>query len=280
MTTTQDPPQIFLVSDATGDTVEKVTSAALLQFPEAKPRLRGFHRVRTAAEVRNIVERARDEKAFISYTLADLELRSTMQDYADSMGVISIDVIGAMMVRLSTFFGHPPVMKAGITMVLNEEYFRRIEAVEFAVKNDDGQEPRNLSKADLVLVGVSRTSKTPLSTYLAHKGYKVANVPLVPDVPAPRELFEVDQGKVIALTIDPGTLTRIRQERLRHLGMPADSAYGLKENVVRELKWVEEFFAAHPQWPVLNVSGKAVEETAAEILAYIARKKEGGEARP
>jgi regulator of PEP synthase PpsR (kinase-PPPase family) len=272
--TTTELPRILLVSDATGETVEKVTGAALVQFPSVRPRLKSYAKVRTVEEVRAIVNRARDEHAFISYTLADVELRNVMQELTDSLGIPSCDVIGALMVRLSGFLGSPPLMKAGVSAMLNEEYFRRVEAVEFAVKNDDGQEPRNLAKADLVLVGVSRTSKTPLSTYMAHKGYKVANVPLVPDVPAPKELFEVDQNKVFALIIDPQTLVKIRQERLKHLGMPADSAYGLKENVHRELRWVEEFFAAHPAWPVINVSGKAVEETAAEIIAHI-KKRDG-----
>jgi regulator of PEP synthase PpsR (kinase-PPPase family) len=269
--------RVFLVSDATGETVEKVTGAALLQFPGVRPRVKGFSKVRTVEEVRSIVGRAKEETAFISYTLADVQLRSSMQELTDSMGVPSADVIGALMVKLSMFFGAPPLMQAGVSTTLNEEYFRRIEAVEFAVKNDDGQEPRNLAKADLILVGVSRTSKTPLSTYLAHKGWKVANVPLVPDVPAPRELLEVDQNKIFALTIDPNTLVKIRQERLRHLGMPPDSAYGLKENVFRECRWVEEFYAAHARWPVIDVSGKAVEETAAEILALVKRRQQSEE---
>ncbi len=268
-----ESPRIFLVSDATGETVEKVTGAALVQFPSVRPRVKSFSKVRTTAEVRSIVERAKEENAFISYTLADVELRNTMQEVTDAMGVASADVIGALMVRLSGHLGSPPLMKAGVSTTLNEEYFRRVEAVEFAVKNDDGQEPRNLFKADLILVGVSRTSKTPLSTYLAHKGWKVANVPLVPDVPTPKELLEVDQAKVFCLIIDPQTLVRIRQERLKHLGMPPDSAYGLRENVMRELRWVEEFFASHPHWPVINVSGKALEEIASEILGHIKRRR-------
>ncbi|MEW5851641.1 MAG: pyruvate, water dikinase regulatory protein [Myxococcota bacterium] len=270
--TAKELPRVFLVSDATGETAERVTGAALLQFPAVRPRVKGFTKVRSVEEIRTIVERAKEEQAFISYTLADVELRSAMQEATEAMGVPAADVIGALMVKLSLFFGAPPLMQAGISASLNEEYFRRIEAVEFAVKNDDGQEPRNLIKADMILVGVSRTSKTPLSTYLAHRGWKVANVPLVPDVPAPRELFQVDQHKIFALTIDLNTLVKIRQERLRHLGMPPDSAYGLKENVSRELKWVEEFFASHPQWPVINVSGKAIEETAAEILALYKKR--------
>jgi regulator of PEP synthase PpsR (kinase-PPPase family) len=264
---------VFLVSDGTGETADKVTSASLLQFPNQNPRVRSFPRARTRSDIRDIVQRAHEEQAFISYTLADVELRSAMQELADSMNVPSADIIGALMVKLSGYFGASPLMKAGISTTMGEDYFKRVEAVEFAVKNDDGQEPRNLAKADLILVGVSRTSKTPLSMYLAHKGWKAANVPLVPEVPAPRELFEVDQRKVFALTIDPQTLVRIRQERLKHLGMPPDSAYGLNENVLREIQWVEEFFAAHPTWPVINVAGKAVEETASEILAILKKRE-------
>jgi regulator of PEP synthase PpsR (kinase-PPPase family) len=264
---------VFLVSDGTGETAEKVTSASLLQFPDEHPRVQSFTKVRTPEDVKAVVEKAREAHAFISYTLADVGLRSAMQELTDAHNVPSADIIGALMLKLSGYFGSRPLMKAGVSAAMGEEYFKRVEAVEFAVKNDDGQEPRNLTKADVILVGVSRTSKTPLSMYLAHKGWKVANVPLVPEVPAPRELFEADQRKVFALTIDPATLVRIRQERLKHLGMPVDSAYGLKENVLREIQWVEDFFAAHPQWPVINVAGKAVEETASEILGVLKQRQ-------
>ena len=264
--------QVFLVSDGTGETAEKVTHAGLLQFPSAQPRMRTFTKVRSRADVKLVVEKAREEHAFISYTLADVELRAAMQELTDAMGVPSADIIGALIIQLSGYLGSSPLMKAGVSPLIGEEYFKRVEAVEFAVKNDDGQEPRNLAKADIILVGISRTSKTPLSMYMAHKGWKVANVPLVPDVPVPRELFEVDQRKVFALTIDPHTLVRIRQERLKHLSMPPDSAYGLQENVHREVVWVEEFFTAHPNWPIISVAGKAVEETAAEILSIIKQR--------
>jgi hypothetical protein len=149
---------------------------------------------------------------------------------------------------------------------MGEDYFRRIEAVEFAVKNDDGAEPRNLPKADLVLVGISRTSKTPLSTYLAQKGLKVANVPLVLGVDPPAELEQVPDSKVYGLVIRPEALEKIRKARLTHLGMPADSSYGTRKHIEEELEYSRAIFRAHPNWPIIDVTSKAIEETAADIL--------------
>ena len=146
---------------------------------------------------------------------------------------------------------------------------RRIEAVEFTVKLDDGKVPSMLGQADLVLVGVSRTSKTPLSTFLAHKGFKVANVPIVFDRPPPRELFNVDQDRIFALTIDPDVLQEIRLSRLEALGMGATTNYGDMDYILAELEYSEALFRSHPHWPVIDVTDKAVEETAAVILGIL-----------
>jgi regulator of PEP synthase PpsR (kinase-PPPase family) len=149
---------------------------------------------------------------------------------------------------------------------LTEEYFRRIEAVEFAVKSDDGKEPRNFKKADLVLAGVSRTSKTPLSTVLAQRGLKVANQPIVLGVKLPPELEEAPQDRIVGLTIELAQLMEIRKARLKQLGMPTDASYGLRDQVKAELDYARQIFAEHPQWPVIDVTGRAIEETAVIIL--------------
>jgi regulator of PEP synthase PpsR (kinase-PPPase family) len=154
----------------------------------------------------------------------------------------------------------------GLLHTITEDYFRRIEAVEFAVKNDDGAEPRNLPKADIVLVGISRTSKTPLSTYLAQRGLKVANVPLVLGIDPPEELAQVDERKVFGLIINPDSLMRIRQARLKHLGMPTDSSYGARAHIDSEIGFAREIFRKHSNWPVIDVTNRAIEETAADIL--------------
>ena len=157
---------------------------------------------------------------------------------------------------------------------LSDEYFRRIEAVEFTVKSDDGKEPRNFKKADLVLVGVSRTSKTPLSTLLAQRGLKVANLPLVLGVPTPPELEEANQERIVGLTIGLDPLVEIRKARLKQLGMSVDANYGLKDQVKAELEYAREIFGQHPQWPVIDVTGRAIEETAVIILESLKERDE------
>jgi regulator of PEP synthase PpsR (kinase-PPPase family) len=148
---------------------------------------------------------------------------------------------------------------------LSEEYFRRIESVEFAVKSDDGKDPRNFRKADIVLVGVSRTSKTPLSLLLAQRGLKVANLPLVLGAALPLELREAPQDRCVGLTIGIDQLCEIRQARLRQLGMPVETNYGMREHVREELDYAEGIFRDNG-WPVVDVTGRAVEETAVIVL--------------
>jgi regulator of PEP synthase PpsR (kinase-PPPase family) len=168
--------------------------------------------------------------------------------------------------KLTVFLGQQPRGVPGLLHAVGDDYFRRIEAVEFTVKNDDGREPRHLPKADLVLVGISRTSKTPLSTFLAQKGYKVANVPLVLDIPPPKELFEIDQERIFGLTIKLDALLKIRLARLKHLGMPGDTSYAQREHVMKEQAYAQSIFRQSPTWPILDITGKAIEETAADIL--------------
>ena len=155
---------------------------------------------------------------------------------------------------------------AGLLHQADESYFRRVEAVEYTVKADDGKEPRMLKLADIVLTGVSRTSKTPLSTFLAHKGFKVGNVPIVLDRPPPKELFSVDQRRVFALTIDPDVLRDIRRTRIRSLGVPGSTNYDDLDYILAELEYAQDLFRAHPEWPVIDVTNKAVEETAGILL--------------
>jgi len=258
--------KVFIVSDATGETAEKVVQAALLQFPASTVKIRYFLKIRHSDEIDRIMTLADQEHAFVAYTLVDTALRQHILDLAEQQEVDTHDLIGSLIVKLSQFLSVNPAMEAGLKAGLDADYFKRVEAVEFAVKHDDGQEPRHLAKADIVLVGLSRTSKTPLSTYLAQKGFKVANIPLVPEIPPPTELSLVDQKRVHALIIDLPTLVRIRRERLKHLGMPSESTYAMRDNVKTELQWCRTFYQSHPGWSVHDVTGKAVEETAAKII--------------
>ncbi len=256
---------VFIVADGTGETGEKVVKAALTQFRDIDVAPETFTRVRSKVEIREILETAEADGAFVVYTIIDPEHRDFLQLLAEEKGIECADLIGGLVVKLSTFLGAEPLLTPGIKHQMDAEYFRRIEAVEFAVKSDDGQSLQNLRRADMILVGLSRTSKTPLSMYLAHKGYRVANVPLVPEIPPPKELFEVDQEKIYALIIDLNSLVRVRHQRLKALGLPPDAEYAAREHIARELRWCREFYARNPTWPVVDTSSRAVEESAAEI---------------
>ncbi len=257
---------VFVISDATGETAEKVVRAALLQFSGVPVQIRMYTRVRLEAEMRSIVNRAKQMRALVVFTVVSNAHREILRALCNDEHVDAVDLIGTLMAKLAGFLGEQPRGVPGLLHTVSDEYFRRIEAVEFTVRNDDGKEPRNLPKADLVLVGISRTSKTPLSTFLAQKGYKVSNVPLVLGIPPPEELFQIDQEKIFGLTIKAEPLLQIRQARLKHLGMPSDTSYGQRDHISKEIVYAQQIFREHPQWPIMDISGKAVEETAADIM--------------
>src|SRR5215208_230499 len=217
-----------------GETAERMVRAATLQFSEPV-QIRLFSRVRLESELEQILEKAAELRALVVFTVVNAEERGLISQLVERYNIETVDLIGALISKLAIFLQSAPAGVPGLLHSINDEYFRRIEAVEFAVKNDDGAEPRNLPKADLVLVGISRTSKTPLSTFLAQqKGLRVANVPLVLGVAPP--------AKVYGLIIQADALVRIRQARLHHLGMPPDSSYGMLEHIRKESAYAQEIF--------------------------------------
>jgi regulator of PEP synthase PpsR (kinase-PPPase family) len=269
-----DTKRIDVLSDSTGETAEKVVRAAMLQFPHSGAHIRVHTRVRTKEAVRPILERAASEGALIVFTVVSPELREYIHQASYELKVEALDLIGSLIGKLSTFLDRQPINMPSGMLPLSEEYFRRIEAVEFTVKSDDGKEPRNFKKADLVLVGVSRTSKTPLSTILAQRGLKVANLPLVLGVSTPPELDEASQERIVGLTIGLDPLVEIRKARLKQLGMSVDASYGLRDQVKEELEYAQRIFRAHPSWPVIDVTGRAIEETAVIILESLKERDE------
>ena len=258
--------RIDVLSDSTGETAEKVVRAAMLQFPHSGAVIRLHTRIRTKEAVRPILERAAREGALVVFTVVSPELREFIHQQSYEMRVDALDLIGSLIGKLATYLDRQPINMPSGMLPLSDEYFRRIEAVEFTVKSDDGKEPRNFKKADLILVGVSRTSKTPLSTLLAQRGIKVANQPIVLGIDLPVELEDAPQDRVVALTIEINQLVEIRKARLKQLGMPVDASYGLTEQVKQELEYAGSIFKAHPRWPVIDVTGRAIEETAVIIL--------------
>ncbi len=269
-----DVRRIDVLSDSTGETAEKVVRAAMLQFPHSGAQIRLHTRVRTREAARPVLERAAREGALVVFTVVSPELREFIHATSYELKIESLDLIGSLIGKLGTFLDRQPINMPSAMLPLSDEYFRRIEAVEFTVKSDDGKEPRNFKKADLVLVGVSRTSKTPLSTLLAQRGLKVANLPLVLGVTTPPELEEASQDRIVGLTIGLDPLTEIRKARLRQLGMSVDANYGLREQVKEELDYAARIFRAHPHWPVIDVTGRAIEETAVIILESLKERDE------
>ena len=257
---------IYVLSDATAETAERVLRAGLAQFQHVATEVRIFSLLR-ADEIEGVMREAARVSALIIYTFVHPEQRAQLESQARVYQLETVDLIGSLMGRLSDFLGATPTGTPGLPK-LNQAYFDRIEAVEFAVKHDDGQAVQGLHLADVVLVGLSRTSKTPLSTYMAQKGLKVANVPVVLGLPLPRELEQIDQARIVGLTINVGALIRIRRARLKALNMPVDTDYARRDHIVRELSYARDIFAAHATWPVIDVSEKAIEETAAIVLRH------------
>jgi len=257
---------IYVCSDAVGETAEAVARATMRQFAGEKVRVKRYGHVKQEEEVLAIIREAKENGGFIAYTLVQPELRETMREESIRHGVRAVDVMGPMMQAFIDTFGSAPKYKPGLLHTMDDHYFRKIDAIEFAVKYDDGKDVRGLALARVVLVGVSRTSKTPLSIYLAHKGIKTANYPLIPEVKPPDELFQPVPGRlVVGLTMDPERLLRIRAERLRSLGLPGQANYASPERIRQELAFVRDVME-RLQCPVIDVTERAIEETAAIIL--------------
>ncbi|MCB9507140.1 MAG: kinase/pyrophosphorylase [Myxococcales bacterium] len=258
--------QIFVLSDAMGSSGESVVRAALAQFGSDRAALRMIPRVLRTEDAERAVRLAAEQSAVVVHTLVNPSLRETVESLCRGWNVLSVDLIGALLGTLGDALGETPQAQPGRRFELDERYFRRVAAMEFAVKADDGQSPRLFDEADVVLVGVSRTSKTPLSTYLAGQGYKVANFPVVRGIEPPAELLALPAGKVFALTIDPVKLLEIRQARLAALGVEGSGDYADRSSVFAEVTWALRLYRDRTDWPIIDVTTRAVEETAGEII--------------
>jgi [pyruvate, water dikinase]-phosphate phosphotransferase / [pyruvate, water dikinase] kinase len=256
---------VFVVSDATGRTAELVVRAALVQFQGADVQLTLRSHVRSGEAVRRVVDEAAEAHGLIVHTVVSAALRNAILTEGRSRSVPTIDLLGPLLLRLEDLLRLQPMAKPGLFRELDQEYRRRFEVFEFAVKHDDGQDPRGLAQADVVLVGVSRTSKTPLSVFLAGRGLRTANVPVVHQLPLPEELFRLDPRKVVGLSIKPDRLLELRRARLQQLKTPPKFPYADPRQVWAELEYALRLFG-QGGWPVVDVTDKSIEEVAAEIL--------------
>ena len=264
---------VFVVSDSVGETCELVVRAASIQFHENAIETLRIPFVEDGQTIHDVVTQARAQGAVIAFTLVNEEHRALLVQLGRAHDVKTVDLLGDLLDVLAGQLGESPREKPGLIYRLDEDYFRKIEAMEFAVKYDDGRDPRGLKKADIVLVGVSRTSKTPLSQYLALKRYKVANVPLVPESRPPEELFDLPPDKCVGLIISPDKLISIRMERLKSLGLKPEADYAQLERINRELEYARGIYE-RIGCEVIDVTNKAVEETAGIILRMLDQSKD------
>ncbi|NLM04414.1 MAG: kinase/pyrophosphorylase [Clostridiales bacterium] len=259
---------IYLISDSIGETAEQVTKAAISQFTFNTYEIRRFPFISDKEQIIEIIKEAREENSILVFTMVIQEIKDFIIQESKKWNIPYIDIMSPVIEGLEKVLLSSPKREAGIIRKLDEKYFKRVEAIEFAVKYDDGKDPRGVKKADIILIGISRTSKTPLSMYLAHKNLKVANVPLVPEVELPKELFEVSPKKIIGLTTDPMKLIEIRQERLKSLGLKREANYASIERILEELEYADKIMK-RLSCPVIDVSNKAVEESASIILKIL-----------
>jgi [pyruvate, water dikinase]-phosphate phosphotransferase / [pyruvate, water dikinase] kinase len=260
---------IFILSDGTGETASTIVKAALVQYPDRDISLVRCKNIRTEEQIENMVDEVRSRKGAVVFTVVSHHLREKIEDLCQSQGVPYTDLFGPLLTMFSGYFEKEANFTAGLLRQTDEKYFKRIAAIEFTVKHDDGKEVRDLDKSDIILVGISRTSKTPLSIFLSHKGWKVSNVPIVLNVALPEELFKIDQKKIVGLTIDLEKLARIRKNRLEKLGQDLSSDYASSQYISDELEYANGIFSRNKRWPIFDVTEKALEETASEITRLI-----------
>lgn len=257
---------IYVISDSVGETAQQVTKAAISQFQlKDDYEIRRFPYVVEVNFLEEILKSAKEENALVIYTLVENELLTFTEDYCSKENLSCVDLMTPILKQIANKIGIKPRREPGIIRKLDESYFKRVEAIEFAVKYDDGKDPRGILQADIILLGISRTSKTPLSMYLANKNIKVANVPLVPEIPIPKEVFEINQKKIIGLTNTPEKLNQIRQERLKALGLSSNANYAKFDRILQELDYSDKIMKK-VGCPVIDVSSKAIEETAGIIM--------------
>ncbi|MDU4935504.1 MAG: pyruvate, water dikinase regulatory protein [Peptostreptococcaceae bacterium] len=257
---------IYVISDSVGETAQQVAKAAISQFMiNDNYEIRRFPYVVDKKFLMEILNSGKNEDAIIIYTLVDESLSTLTKEYCQNEGLSNIDLMSPILSEIAKKTDRKPRREPGIIRKLDETYFKRVEAIEFAVKYDDGKDPRGVLKSDIVLVGISRTSKTPLSMYLANKNIKVANVPLVPEIPLPKELNDINPKKIIGLTNTPEKLNKIRQERLKALGLSSNANYANLGRILQELDYSDSVMK-RLGCPVIDVSNKAIEETAGIIL--------------
>lgn len=266
--TSDEPHTIYLVSDGTCRTCEQVVEAALVQFDPGNLRLVRKANVRRANTISDLIKEAAENRAMVFYTLVAEEAREAITQTAHRFMVPVVDLLGPVMVGLYDVFKHAPRAEPGILHRPHQAHVDRIDAVDYTLEHDDGRAIHELGHADVVLVGVSRVSKSTTCFYLGYSGIRAANVPLFSHEPPPKELIALDARRVIGLTANPYRLQSVRESRIRQWGMDINDAYGDRANIAKELRAANEHMGEHG-WRCIDISYKAIEEIAREVLRML-----------
>ncbi|MGP6138564.1 MULTISPECIES: pyruvate, water dikinase regulatory protein [unclassified Jeotgalibaca] len=259
---------IYIISDSVGGTGLKITAAVLAQFPSlASSEIKRFPFITDSGQIEDILQDAKKEKAIIVSTLVNKKMIAFVDAFSQAENLRHVDLMTNLTSIIEEEYEESSNQEPGALHKLNTDYFNRVSAMEFAVRYDDGKDAKGFQKADLVILGVSRTSKTPLSLYLANQGYKVANLPIIPEAQIPEELFKIPSRKIIGLTTSAETLAKIRQARLASLGLKNTSQYSDQLRIEKELAYAGDLFN-QLDIMTINVENRSIEETAVLIEEY------------
>ena len=271
---TKNTLTLHLVSDSTGETLKAVSSAAAAQFSEREYQQKTYPMVRTVTQLERVFKNIKEEKGVVFCTLVEEEVREKLEQFCKKQNILYLPVMENIVSVLEEYTGFEAINKPGGQHILNDDYFKRIEAINYTLEHDDGQGQLNLENADVIVVGVSRTSKTPTCIYLANQGIKAANYPLVPHVGISEELENVKNTQVVALITSAHTLVEIRRKRSIELGLNnTDNDYIDIHKVEEEITTAKRIFA-NKGWPVIDITRRSVEETASAIMNILSLKEE------
>ena len=259
--------KIFIISDATGQSGLHILKAALVQFEHTHTKIMLFHDIDSRAGLKKVLDQAKSDKALIAFTFVKKEMRDYATDYCEKNKIFHLDILGPLINNLAAYLRLEAFETPSLLRKVDERYFKRIAAIEYTMGHDDGRDTEHLDGADIVIVGLSRSSKTPTSIFLAQEGYKVANIPIIPGIPLPEELFEIDQQKIVCLVIDPEVLQKIRRVRQEKSSLP--TSYSEFKNIFAEIEYIRELRKRHRIWKVVDTTNKSIEETAWEIIHQV-----------
>ena len=263
-----DRLHLHLISDSTGETLENIAKAAIAQFDDVEVVRHFWPMVRSESHLDRIMGEVQASPGMILFTLVSGELRASLERRAGALNLPLVPALDAVTDALSRMLGQEAKARPGRQHVLDAAYFRRVEAIQFTVAHDDGIGWENWERADIVLAGVSRTSKTPTSIYLANRGFKTANIPIVPESPPPDALYHLKHPLVVGLTTGLDRLVQVRRNRLLSLNQAPETAYVDDERVKAEIAYARRIFADNG-WPVIDVTRRSIEETAAAVIQLV-----------